>query len=396
MSRWLDQLRTHLDQLQQQHLLRQLHPADRCARLVRRGGKTLLNLASNDYLGLTGHPHLVQAVIDAAKTYGVGAGASRLVTGHLDVHRHLERRFADFKHAPAALLFPTGYMANLAVLTALVGEDDLVCLDKLNHASLIDAAQAGPGLVRVFAHRHVQKLERLLERTSVRGRRIANRVIVADSVFSMDGDCADLPALCELRDRYDAVLVVDEAHATGVLGASGSGLAEHQQVADRIDVTVSTASKALGALGGIVTAPQAVIDTLINRARSFIYTTAAPPTQAAAIDAGLDVVRDEPERRQRLAELARRLRAMLADQGWSLPEAQPPTPIVPLVVGEAEQALALSRRLEEQGLLAPAIRPPAVAAGTARVRLTLRSDLADSDIDRIADAAGGPEASPFL
>jgi len=384
MARWCDELQADLQVQRRRRLDRSLTPVDRPGRLVRRNGRTLLNLASNDYLALTDHPHLADAVARAAHEFGVGAGASRLVTGHLDLHDRLEQRFAEFKHAEAALLLPTGFMANLAVLTTFARPGDLVCLDKLNHASLIDAARASGADVRVFPHRHYDKLERLLDRSDA-----PRKLIVSDSVFSMDGDCADLAALVELRDGFDAILVVDEAHATGVLGERGSGLAEHQRLAGRIDVTISTASKALGSLGGLVTASRSVIETLVNRGRSFIYTTAAPPTQVAAIDAALDVIRDEPARRARVAELSRKLRVMLQERGWSAPD--DPTPIVPVVVGAAERALELAGRLERAGILAPAIRAPTVPPHTARLRLSVRADLTDADLQQIVEALGRPD-----
>ena len=207
----------------------------------------------------------------------------------------------------------------------------------------------------------------------------------------MDGDCADLPALCELRDRFDAILIVDEAHATGVLGDSGAGLAEAQGVAGRVDVTISTAGKALGSLGGIITAARPVIETIINSARSFIYTTAAPPTQAAAIDAALDVIAAEPHRRHRLHERIKQARNLFQQSGW--PVADDPTPIIPLIVGDNDGALALSARLESAGFFAPAIRPPTVAPGAARVRLSLRADMEPQDIEGLAQAVGSPPES---
>lgn len=382
MTHWLEQLRRDLDDRHRRHLLRQRRPVDRSTRLVRRDGRELINLAGNDYLALAGHPHLAEATAGSARSLGVGAGASRLVTGDLEIHRALEQRFAAFKHAEAALLCPTGFTANLAALTALAGEDDLILLDKLNHASLIDAARATAATVRVYPHGHHDKLRRLLDRHADARRRF----IVTDAVFSMDGDCADLPTLCELRDRYEAVLMVDEAHGTGVLGETGAGLAEQQGVAEAVDVTVSTASKALGSLGGIVTAPAVVIETLVNAARSFIYTTAVPPTQAAAIDAALDVVRDEPDRRHRLAELSRSLRHGLRERGWPVPD--DPTPIIPIIVGEEAEALERSANLEAAGFLIPAIRPPTVPPGTARLRLSLRCDLLEEDLERLLDALG--------
>ncbi|MEX0655620.1 MAG: 8-amino-7-oxononanoate synthase [Phycisphaeraceae bacterium] len=419
LDRLLTELRDNLARLDAQSLRRQLTPRPAAGRIVHVDGQPLINLAANDYLALSQHPHLKQAAITAIDQFGTGATASRLVTGHLAAHHALEQRFTTFKHPPtsrpddfnrpapprithtspyASLLLPTGYMANLAVLTTLAGPGDLIALDKLTHASLIDAARATSADVRTYPHLHLPKLERLLARHVARptphASRPPRRFIVTDAVFSMDGDTADLPALADLADRYDALLIVDEAHTTGVLGDTGAGLAEAQGVAHRVPITISTASKALGGLGGLVTAPRPVIDTLVNHARSFIYTTAVPPAQVATIDAALDVVRDEPWRRERLAALCRRLRVALREQGWPLPAASHPTPIVPLTVGPADAALALADHLQSAGFLAVAIRPPTVAPNTARVRLSLRADLEDHDLDRLLTALADAPIQP--
>lgn len=380
---------------------RALRPLDSSGLIVEHDGRQLVNLASNDYLALSQHPRLKAAATQAIEQFGVGAGASRLVTGTLSLHEQVERQFAAFKHSHlattagakshyAALILPTGYMANLAVLTSLAGPGDLICLDKLSHASLIDAAHATGAQVRVYPHLQTAKLRRLLERHETEvdstrpqdAQRPPRRFIVTDSVFSMDGDVADLPELCDIADEHDAILVVDEAHATGLLGECGSGLCEAQGVTDRIHITISTASKGLGGLGGIITAHRSIIDTLINRARSLIYTTAVPPGQVAAIGAALDVVRDEPWRRERVAELSTRVRAELTN-GWQLPAVPLPTPIIPLIVGEAAEALALAEQLKDAGFLAPAIRPPTVPPGSARVRISLRADLEDEQVARL-------------
>jgi 8-amino-7-oxononanoate synthase len=373
---WRHTLQQQLDDLRDNDLLRGLHPADGSGRVVRLDGRDLINLASNDYLGLSQHPHLKHAAIAAIERSGVGSGASRLVAGTLREHAQIEQRFAAFKHAEAALLCPTGYMANLAVLCSLAGPGDLICLDKLTHASLIDAARASGATVRTFPHLGYARLEHLLSQAEGRA------FIVTDSVFSMDGDTADLPVLCDVAERCGAMLIVDEAHGTGVFGDTGAGLCEMQGVADRVDVVVSTASKALGGLGGVITGDRVVIDTIVNRGRSFIFTTAPPPAQAAALDAALDIVRDEPWRRARVLDLARRCRSAL-----SL-DARIGTPILPLVTGTAASALALADRLREADFLAVAIRPPTVAPNTARVRLSLRADLDDDDITRLLDALG--------
>jgi len=356
-------------------------------------GRTLLNLASNDYLALSQHPKLIQAAVDATTAFGVGAGASRLVSGTHPIHAQAEQHFAQFKHSEAALLLATGYTANLAALTTLAGPGDLIVLDKLVHASLIDAARASGAEVRTFTHLNLVRAEQLLSRHST-----GRRLLVSDSVFSMDGDCADLPGLCDLADRCDAVLIIDEAHGTGVIGTDGSGLASAQGVADRIytcgagGVVIFTASKALGSLGGIITAARPVIDLIINKARPFIYSTAVPPAQAASIIAAIDVVRDEPERRQRLQALATRTRSALAQLGWPIATSNesPVTPIIPLVVGSEQATLELASKLNGQGIFAPAIRPPTVAPGSARVRLTLRADLTDDDINHIIEVVGRP------
>lgn len=399
---------------------RSLHDAAATGKWVRRDGQQLLNLAGNDYLGLAQHPAVTAAAVEAIQRFGVGSGASRLVTGTHPAHTRLEQRFAAFKHAPAALLFPTGYTANLAVLTTLARPGDTILQDKLNHASLLDAARFSGAAVRTFPHRGYEKLETLLTRLRPGGRNDTDRqhavhdrrnassnraapphparapnttpprvFIVTDSVFSMDGDLADLPRLVALAQRHDAILVVDEAHATGVLGDTGAGLAEMQGVAGQIDLTMSTASKALGSLGGIVTGSRAVIDTLINRARPLIYTTAGPASQPAAIAAALDIVQHEPHRRARLRDLSQTVRAGLRERGWSVTE--DPTPIIPLVTGDNAAALALAKRLRDAGVLGVAIRPPTVPPGAARVRLSLRADLDDADTTALFAAVGSPD-----
>jgi len=378
-----------LHELQQADRLRRLCSAEPSDKHIVIDGKRLLNLASNDYLALSQHPTLIKAAVEATRAFGVGSGASRLVSGTQPIHEQVEKRFAAFKHAEAALLLATGYTANLAALTTLAGPGDLIVLDKLVHASLIDAARASGAEVRTFPHLKLDRAEDLLQR-QITGRRL----IVTDSVFSMDGDCADLPALCDLADRCEASLIVDEAHGTGVLGDDGSGLASAQGVSERVytcgrgGVVISTASKALGSLGGIVTASQSVIDLMANKARPFIYSTAVPPAQAAAIGAALDVIRDEPERRHGLAESARTVRLALAEQGWAVTnnESSPTTPIIPLIAGSEKAAIDLAAYLRDQLIFAPAIRPPTVAPGSSRVRLTLRADLSSSDMQSLLDA----------
>jgi len=386
-----EQLHGELAELEARSLRRSLRALSSAGKWVHTGGRKLLNLAGNDYLGLADHPSLKDAAIEATRQYGTGSGASRLVAGHFELHETVEARFAAFKRAEAALIFPTGYTANLAVLTTLPRAGDLICQDKLNHASLIDAATYSHARVRTYPHLDHDKLERLL-RHHAEQEPAARRWVVTDTVFSMDGDVADLPRLCELAERYGAVLVTDEAHGTGVLGENGRGLAERQGVTGRVPITISTASKALGGLGGIVTADRVVVDTLINRGRPMIYSTAVPPAQAAAIGAAIDVVTREPWRRERLIEISQALRSQLTKAGWPVLQQSTPTPILPLITGDIESAMMLQTRLNTAGVLAVAIRPPTVAPGAARVRLSLRADLTDGELQIIADAVGRFEA----
>lgn len=383
-----DRLQAELDALAAAGLRRDLRQVPSVGPRVVLDGREFLHCASNDYLGLATHPTLKRAAVQAAEQYGTGSGASRLVTGTLPIHAQAEAAFAAFKHAQAALLLPTGFMANLAVLTALAGEGDLIVQDKLNHASLIDAAKFSGATVRTFPHLGYDKARRLLEEAGDARRKF----LVTDSIFSMDGDCADLRRCVALCEEHGATLVVDEAHGSGVLGATGAGLIEALGLSDhpvvRAGVVVSTASKALGGLGGIVTASQVVVDTLVNRGRAFIYTTAVPPGQAAALLAALDVVREEPVRRGRLRQISEHARSVLACHGWELPPSELPTPIIPLLAGSAEAALALAERLNGQGILAVAVRPPTVPPNAARVRITLRSDFSDGDVERLLAAIG--------
>jgi len=407
---WLDRLNDEAAQRRDTHRDRSLcvsKPGGGEPRLVTRRGRRLINLASNDYLALAAHPRLREAAARAARELGTGATASRLVVGHQPFHEAFERRIAKFKHAEAALVLATGYTANLAALTTLCRAGDLVLCDKLNHASLIDAARMAEhngAAFRTYPHNNLDALARKLKRftrdhTGTRDHDRPAAVIVTDSVFSMDGDVADLPALLALAQEHDACLVVDEAHGTGVLGGIGAGLAEHQGVAEAIaqqGLTITTGSKALGGLGGIVTGPRAAIEAMINTARPLIYSTGVPAPQVAALDAALDVIRDEPQRRARLHELIATVRGRVAAMGWRLPPSAAPTPIVPLVVGAEEDALRLADHLEGRGICGIAIRPPTVPPGSARVRLALRCDLTDADIDQLlralADWPGG--ASP--
>jgi 8-amino-7-oxononanoate synthase len=341
---------------------------------VRLKRQVLLNLSSNDYLGLSQDPRLIDAAQEATARWGVGAGASRLVAGHLALHREVEDKLAAFKGTEAAIIFSTGYMANLGTISALVGPGDTIFCDKLNHASIYDGIKlSGANLAR-FPHRDMNRLESLLQKAGP-----GRKLIITDSVFSVDGDLAPLKDMVELKDRYGAVLMVDEAHATGVLGPKGAGLADELGLTQRVEVHMGTFSKALGSLGGYVAGDQRLIDYLHNRARSFIYSTAMPPQVLGAIGAALNVVAQEPERRRYLLGEAESFRKSLTQAGFDLLGSE--TQIVPVLVGENARTLEFAGRLRERGLLAVAFRPPTVTPGRARVRFSLsaahvREDLA--------------------
>ncbi len=346
---------------------------------VRLGGRELVNFSSNDYLGLAADPRLARAAARAARRYGCGAGASPLVSGYLRPLRALERDLAAWEGTEAALVFPSGYAANLAAVTALVGRADAVFSDELNHASLIDGCRLSRAQRFVYRHAALDHLDDLLRRAAGRRRRL----IVTDTVFSMDGDLAPLAGLIDLAERHGALLLIDEAHATGVLGDAGRGLTDllpGPYDPDRV-VKVGTLSKALGAQGGFVCGTRRLVEYLVNCARPYIFSTALAPPVAAAARQAVELVRIEPERRQRLLTLAEKLRGGLTALGR--PPCESCCQIVPVIVGEAAAAMRLSARLEEWGLLVPAIRPPSVPPGTARLRVSLTADHTEDDVRRL-------------
>lgn len=341
-------------------------------------GRSVLSFCSNDYLGLAAHPDLTEALQRGAARWGVGSGAAHLISGHSAAHEALEEELADFTGQPRALLFSTGYMANLGVVSALVGRDATVWQDRLNHASLLDGALLARARLHRYAHGDAADLARRLAASEA-------HLIATDGVFSMDGDLAPLPALAETALGADAWLLVDDAHGLGVLGSRGRGSLEHWGLAPRPQVILmGTLGKALGTFGAFVAGSEELIETLIQRARSYIYTTAPPPALAEATRAALAIVRREDWRRERLRELVDRLRAGAAQLG--LPLVASSTPIQPLIAGSSARAVDWSRRLERAGLLVSAIRPPTVPEGAARLRITLSAAHEPEDIDRLLEA----------
>jgi 8-amino-7-oxononanoate synthase len=378
----LDWINDELSGLECQGLLRRrrevtLLPAARC--LV--SGRELVNFASNDYLNLAHDSRVVAAARETLEQSGAGATASALVSGRSPWHVALEERLARFERQPAAVLFPTGFAANVGTICALAGRDDTIFSDRLNHASLIDGCRLSGARLRTYRHDDLAGLSDELKNCPGTGRRF----VVTDSVFSMDGDLAPLPELCDLAERYGALLIVDEAHATGVFGRGGRGVAELQDVEHRVAVRVGTLSKGVAAMGGFVAGPQNLADWLWNRARTHIYSTALPPSVCAAAAAAIDIIEAEPFRREHLLQKAADFRRRFAAAGI---ETHPNAigPIVPILLHDADRAMQIAAQLEARGFLVGAIRPPTVPADTSRLRITLSCAHTPADLERLVDA----------
>ncbi len=369
--------RQQLDALAENNLLRHLVPGECHSHLVTRDGKELWDFASNDYLGLANHPAICAAFIEGIGNYGTGSAASRLVTGSSPAHRALEDYIATAKHAEAALTFTSGYATALSTIPVIVGKGDFIVLDRLAHASLIDAARMSEATLRVFPHNDTSKLEKLL--STLRKKHPAVRLlVVTESIFSMDGDLCPLQEIVNLCEQYHALLLLDEAHATGVLGPTGMGLAEELGLEEKIHFQMGTLSKAPGLSGGYVAASRDWIDLLVNRARPFIYTTAPPPALAHAALASLRLIRSSE---------GNSLREKLF-QNISLLRPGHPSAILPVILGENQAALTASATLAEKGFLAPAIRYPTVPRGTARLRITLSASHPVEAVRELAEVIG--------
>jgi 8-amino-7-oxononanoate synthase len=361
---WLDEA---LASLEHQGLRRRLATRDgpQSGQQIVLDGQPLVNFGANDYLGLAADPRLVAAVRGAFRDTAWGSGASPLVTGRATWHARLEAELAEFEQTEAALLFTSGFAANVGTVTALVGVGDVVFSDAKNHASIVDGCRLSRAEVRVYPHGDLCCLERLLKQAGD----FRRRLIVSDSLFSMDGDLAPLAGLAELAERHGAMLMVDEAHATGVFGQSGRGVVEHLGVEGGVHVRIGTLSKALGSIGGFVAGQKRLIDWLANRARSYVFSTAPPDAVAAAALEALRIVRDEPQRRVALLARSRDLRDRLHTRGWQVGNSA--SQIIPIMVGQPQRAMQLSAALRERGLLVPGIRPPTVPAGESLLRISL-------------------------
>jgi 8-amino-7-oxononanoate synthase len=342
-------------------------------------GKPYIAFCSNDYLGLASHPQLVAALQQGAQQWGVGAGAAHLVSGHFAPHHQLEQQLAAFVGKPAGLLFSTGYMANLGVVQALVGKGDTVFADKLNHASLNDAMLLSRAEIKRYRHVDMAQLAQLLEQT-----KSGRKLVITDAVFSMDGDMAPLRELLALCERHDAWLYVDDAHGFGVLGEHGRGSLSHFGIASKRVIYMATLGKAAGVSGAFVAAEQAVIDTLVNHAHSYVYTTATPPALSVALSQSLQLIAQGDALRTHLKQLVAQLREELSDLPWQLMPSD--TAIQPLLIGDNHQALKLSEGLRERGIWVAAIRPPTVPQGTARLRITLSAAHSEADVAQLIGA----------
>lgn len=342
-------------------------------------GRDYIAFCSNDYLGLAAHPALIEAAREGATRFGVGAGASHLILGHATAHHELEQRLAAFVGLPRALLFSAGYLANIGVVTALVGREDAVFADRLNHASLNDAALLARASFKRYPHLDLATLDRLLAGSTAR-----RKLVLTDAVFSMDGDIAPVPELIALCERHDAWLLLDDAHGFGVLGRQGRGVLAHFDASSPRVIYMATLGKAAGVFGAFVAAQAEVIDWLLQRARSYVYTTATPPLLAHALQKSLDLIEREAWRRERLMEVIYVLKQELILKHWRLLPSV--SAIQPLVIGANEEAMAASQALARDGLLVPAIRPPTVPQGTARLRISLSAGHEVRDVERLAAA----------
>ena len=353
---------------------------------MRYGGRTLVNLSSNNYLGLANYPALIEASVEAARAAGVSGAASPLISGHMAAHEELAGALAAFKRKAAALVFGSGFLANLGLITALAGEGDAVFSDALNHASIVDGCRLSRARVHVYPHANLNRLEDALKKEPSARRKI----IVTDGVFSMDGDLAPLPGICSLARTYGAMLVVDDAHGTGVLGEGGRGSGAYFGVEDEVSVSMGTLGKALASYGAFACADSEVVDYLINKARPYIYSTSLPPAVAAASRAAIRIVEgaEGERRRENLANLCARFRAGLRYIGIRVNDPPPGAeiPIFPIIIKNTEKTLALAEYLMEAGIYLLAIRPPTVPEGTSRLRATLMATHTEAQIDKTLDA----------
>jgi glycine C-acetyltransferase len=345
-------------------------------------GKRVINLASNNYLGLCDHPKLREAAIEATNKYGVGSGAVRTIAGTMKIHLELEEKIAAFKGVEACVVFQSGFTANAGTVSSILGKEDFILSDELNHASIIDGARLSRAKIKVFRHKDVAHCEELLKEIQNEPGR---KLVITDGVFSMDGDIGPVDKLCDLADKYGAIMMVDDAHASGVLGRNGRGSVDHFHCTQRVDVQVGTLSKAIGALGGYVCGSRDLIDYLYHRARPFLFSTSHPPSVAATCIAAFDLLENEPERIERLWSNTRYFKEQLAAAGFDIGGRSTPaseTPITPIIIGDGKKTMEFSRALFEAGLMATGIAFPTVPEGKARIRTIMTSEHTRQQIDQ--------------
>jgi 8-amino-7-oxononanoate synthase len=375
-----DFIKNELKELKQNDLLRIPVCIDSaCGTVIRIGNDEKVLFCSNNYLNLAGNEQIITAAKEAMDKFGYGSAASRLISGTITPHIELEQKLAQMFGKEAALVFPSGYMTNLAVLQTIPQKGDLILLDKLDHASIIDAAKSSDAEFRTYQRRQFDKLEKFLASEEYN-----RKFIVTESIFSMDGDFAQLAELIELKKKYNAYLIVDEAHAFGCLGASGAGLAEELGLLDEIDIVVATLSKSAGCSGGFVASNKCVIDYLVNKARPFIYTTAPAPANSAAALCAVEIIKTAKDKRAKLKANSEYLREKLKNLGLDTGESS--SHIIPVIIGDNKKTLEISKKLFEKGFFVVAIRPPTVAPGTARLRISVQCDHTKEQIDSLCEA----------
>src|SRR5689334_9166390 len=345
-------------------------------------GKKVINLASNNYLGLTTHPKLREAALEATRKYGVGSGAVRTIAGTMKIHMELEEKIARFKNVEACVVFQSGFAANAGTVSAILGKEDFIISDELNHASIIDGARLSRATIKVFRHKDISHAEEQLQAVADQP---GHKLLISDGVFSMDGDIGPLPGLCDLADKYGAIMMVDDAHAAGLLGRNGRGTIDHFNVHGRVDVQVGTLSKAIGALGGYVCGSRDLIDFLYHRARPFLFSTSHPPSVAATCIAAFEVLENEPELIEKLWENTRYFKKELGTLGFNIGGKNTPaseTPITPIIVGEGKLAMQFSRELFNDGVMATGIAFPTVPEDKARIRTIMTAAHTHQQLDQ--------------
>ena len=351
-------------------------------------GKHVINLASNNYLGLTTHPKLREAALEATREYGVGSGAVRTIAGTMTIHMQLEEKIARFKNSEACVVFQSGFAANAGTVSAVLGKEDFIISDQLNHASIIDGARLSRAKILVFEHKNIAEAEAKLASVADQP---GKKLLITDGVFSMDGDIGPLPGLCDLAEKYGAIMMVDDAHASGVLGRNGRGTVDHFKVHGRVDIQVGTLSKAIGALGGYVCGSRDLIEFLYHRARPFLFSTSHPPSVAATCIAAFDVLENEPDRIEKLWENTRFWKKELASLGFDIGGKTTPaseTPITPIIIGDSKLTMEFSRELFKEGVLGTGITFPTVPEGKARIRTIVTATHTREELERASEVLG--------